>query len=477
MKLSEICLAKEASIKDAMIRIGETCENMVVIVDDRMRLIGIVTDGDIRRYLISGGGIGDSVLLAVNSNPISADIQTSREEIVDLLKSESGITKIPLVNGDGTVVGLHGMEVDEYIPIYDVKFDGNERLYVNDAIDSSYISSVGKYIRSFEKSFSDFTGLDSCLSVSNGTVALDLAFACIGLDECDHVIVPDLTFVSPLNAAIRTGAEVSLIDCQNDLPVPSVSDYLNALRSNTKAVVVVHLYGFPFDVKLLKERLPDDILVIEDCAEAFGSYYHGHHVGYFSDFATFSFFGNKTITTGEGGMLYCRNEKSRELANLLKNHGMRPDKRYIHEAIGFNFRLTNLQAAIGLGQLESAKSILDAKSSIFDEYRSMLDSYGFKFIGSPDYGINSQWLVIVSHAKFIELGVDKIMHRLKQIGIDSRPVFYPLSSMQPYCSFKDYSSCNSNYFNSSFICLPSFPSIKVVQIQRVCSAMINIIDQ
>ena len=475
MRLIDVVIDSGASVKEAMIKINDICESLLVLVDSSFKLNGVLTDGDIRRYLINGGSIDDAVINAANTNFKYANINHSKEDMVGLLREQDGISKLPIVDETNSLVGLYGLEIEDYIPIYDLDLSGNEAKYVADAVHSTFISSVGKYIDLFESSFSKYTGLLNSTTVSNGTVALELAMSCINLGKNDHIVIPDVTFVSPINAAIRTGASISLIDCDNQKPVPSIESYLNAVQENTKAVVVVHLYGYPFNVKELRNRLPEEILIIEDCAEAFGSYYHSLHVGHFSDFATFSFFGNKTISTGEGGMIYCKDHDKFLLAKLLKNHGMSKLRRYWHEEIGYNFRMTNLQAAIGYGQIEKAESILSRKQLIFKSYFNRLSDYGFRFFGDPEYGINSQWLVVTSHPAIRKISVEDLTNRLKKLGIDSRPFFYPISSMEKYKDYKAYSTRNGSLIQESSICLPSYPGLSESQIMRICESLISIL--
>ena len=475
MKLIDVAIDSGASVKEAMIQIGDICESFLVLVNSEFKVNGVITDGDIRRYLINGGSIDDAVINAANGNYKYATIKHTKEDMVSFLTEQKGISKLPIVDDANILVGLYGLEIEDNIPIYDLDLSGNEAKYVNDAVRSTFISSVGKYIDLFEARFSEYTGLFNSTTVSNGTVALELAMACIPLGKDDHIVIPDVTFVSPINAAIRTGASISLIDCDSDKPVPSIESYLTAIQENTKAVVVVHLYGYPLDVKELRKQLPDEILIIEDCAEAFGSYYHSLHVGHYSDFATFSFFGNKTISTGEGGMIYCKDNDKFLLAKLLKNHGMSKCKRYWHEEVGYNFRMTNLQAAVGYGQIEKVESILSRKQSIFESYRNQLSGHGFNFFDHPQYGINSQWLVVASHPAIHKITVEELINRLKKLGIDSRPFFYPISLMEKYIKYKSYSTRNGTFFQERSICLPSYPGLNESQIQRICENLISII--
>lgn len=248
------------------------------------------------------------------------------------------------------------------IPVYQPFLGGREKEYVNQCLDSTWISSRGEFISRFENEFARYIGAEHATTVSNGTVALHLAMAALGLGPGDEVIVPTLTYVASVNTIMQTGASVVYAESLADTWNVSVPDIRSRITSKTKAVMVVHLYGLACDmdevVALCKEH---NLLLIEDCAEAFGSLYKDQHVGTFGDVATFSFFGNKTITTGEGGMVVSKNKDIHERACHLKSQGVSKTREYWHDELAFNYRMTNICAAIGLAQLERADEIITLK--------------------------------------------------------------------------------------------------------------------
>lgn len=251
------------------------------------------------------------------------------------------------------------------IPVYQPYFTGQEKIYVNQCLDSSWISSKGEFIKKFEGLFAEYIGAKKATSVSNGTVAIHLALEAIGVGKDDEVIVPALTYIASVNTILQTGAKPVYVDSLSHSWQVDPEDILRKITPQTKAVMVVHLYGLPCDmdpiVKICRER---NLLLIEDCAEAFGTYYKGQHVGTFGDIATFSFFGNKTITTGEGGMVVANNAETIDRAFHLKNQGVSSTREYWHDVLAYNYRMTNICAAIGLAQLEKADEILEKSDKL-----------------------------------------------------------------------------------------------------------------
>lgn len=474
MKLSNLLINENSLLREAMIRMNDYCLDTIFVVDEENILKGVITDGDIRRKLLKGYKLDDSVFNVMNTNYTAASIIDKRADVLTLRKN--GIKSIPLLDEYKRVLGCIGQEVEDFIPIYDAIFDGNELEYVTDCIENSWVSSTGQYVKKFEQKFSEYTGLDGCLSTCNGSTALELAISLCDLKKDDEIIVPNLTFASPVNSAIRSNCKVSLVDVNKNNMCLDMELLLKRITNKTKIIIIVNLYGFPFDVKKLKEIISQDIIIIEDCAESLGSFRDGKHCGYYSDFATFSFFGNKTITTGEGGMLFCSNDFKKEEARIMRDHGMNPKKRYWHEKIGFNFRMTNLQAALGLAQIERIDKILKRKKIVFEKYKQLMASYGFVFNADLDINVkNSIWLVTTTHKKIEKYGVENLEYQLKLLGVDIRKVFYPLSSMPIYKSYSNGSYPNSYYLNASHICLPSSPNLTMENIENIVTRIIMLL--
>src|ERR1700735_4308043 len=261
------------------------------------------------------------------------------------------------------------MVADSFIPISKPFIGAREKELVLAALDSGWVSSIGKYIDDFEAGFARYCGTEYALAVSNGTTGLHLALATLGLGPGDEVIIPDLTFVATANAVAYTGATPILADIDADTLCMDPASVKSLISARTRAIIPVHLYGHPADMDALME-IGDAhaVAIIEDAAEAHGAEYKGRRVGGLGKCGVFSFYGNKIITTGEGGMLTTNDRDFYQQARRLRDHAMSPQRRYFHEETGFNYRITNLQAALGVAQLERIDEFLGRRAEIMNWY-------------------------------------------------------------------------------------------------------------
>lgn len=350
------------------------------------------------------------------------------------------------------------------IPVYQPFLGGREKEYVNQCLDSTWISSRGEFISRFETEFAQYIGAEHATTVSNGTVALHLAMAALELGPGDEVIVPTLTYVASVNTIMQTGASVVYAESLADTWNVSVSDIRSRITPKTKAVMVVHLYGLSCDmdevVALCKEH---NLLLIEDCAEAFGSLYKGQHVGTFGDVATFSFFGNKTITTGEGGMVVCKNKDIHDRACHLKSQGVSKTREYWHDELAYNYRMTNICAAIGLAQLERADEIIALKRQVADWYREAFEGLPLQMHAEQPGTRHSYWMcsVVLDDASKRQA----LRDHLKSKGIETRPLFAPANTM-PHCK-TDQVFPVAQDLSSRGMNLPSYPTLSREQVQQV----------
>lgn len=320
------------------------------------------------------------------------------------------------------------------IPISSPSITQKEIDYVCDAVKSGWVSSLGAYINKFEIAFAEYIGVKYALTVSNGTTALHLALVSMGIKEGDEVIIPDLTFIATANAVAYTRGKPVFVDIDPEVWCINPQSIKKAVTLKTKAIIPVHLYGHPADMdeinKIAKEH---GLFVIEDAAEANGAEYKEVKVGGLGTCGVFSFYGNKIITTGEGGMITTNDERIYEKAKLLRDHAMSKEKRYWHTEVGFNYRMTNLQAALGLAQLERIDEFINKKKQIFEWYEEVLkDIDGIKLNPQKEWAKNVYWMICLMLDKKFKLSRDKLMSELKKEGIDSRSFFYPISEMPMY---------------------------------------------
>lgn len=361
-----------------------------------------------------------------------------------------------------------GQAIVERIPVYQPYLAGNVSRYVNDCLESGWISSRGEFVAKFENTFADVIGANQATSVANGTVAIHLVLTALGIGPGDEVIVPTLTYVATVNMILQVGATPVFVDSLEDtLQMDAVAVEL-AVTCRTKAIMAVHLYGHPCDmtsVVALCQR--HDLSLIEDCAEAFGSAFEGRHVGSFGDAATFSFFGNKTITTGEGGMVVIRDSEIMKRCRSLKNQGVSATREYWHDVLAYNYRMTNIQAAIGLAQLEMASEILSLKAEVARAYRVGLAQLPLRTHEPIGNVRHSYWMcsVILNRPQ----DRDPLRAHLAERGIETRP-FFPPTHMMPHCRVEADFPISSD-LSTRGINLPSYPGLKHEQVSRICGAI------
>lgn len=321
----------------------------------------------------------------------------------------------------------------EFIPVNTPALEGNEGKYLQECIDTAWISSEGPFVKRFEKEFAERVNRNFAISVTNGTVALEAAMQALKVGEGDEVILPAFSIISVLGAVVKAGAKPVLVDCDPitwNMDLNQVEDKVN---DRTKAIVAVHTYGLPVDIDPLVQLCRDKgIFLIEDAAESHGLNYKGRPCGNFGDISTFSFYPNKLITTGEGGMVLTDNPDLAERLGLIKNLFFTKD-RFVHEEIGSNLRMTNLQAALGVAQLEQIDLFIKRKREIGGFYNGAFKE--LKQLQLPaqntEHAENIYWVYgMVIKDQFMT--AKAAMKMLGQEGIGTRPFFWPMH-LQPIC--------------------------------------------
>jgi len=312
---------------------------------------------------------------------------------------------------------------------------GNERKYVEECLDTTWISSIGRFIPLFEKKFAEFCGVEHAVACNTGTAALHLALLGLGVGPGDEVIVPTLTFVATANAVRYCGATPVFVDSEPHTMNIDPEKIEARINSRTKGIVAVHLYGHPANMEpILAIARRRGLFVLEDAAEAHGAAYLNQRVGGIGDAATFSFFGNKIITTGEGGMVTTRSAALAEKIRLLRGQGMNPNRRYWFDVVGYNYRMTNIEAAIGLAQTEQLDQHLAARRKVADWYKHYLGNC-LDFVRLPveePFAHHAFWMYTILLNQSSGIDRDHFMASLLEEGVETRPVFYPMHVLPPY---------------------------------------------
>lgn len=430
----KITCNKDNLIIEAMQVINDNGIGVVFIIDNDERLYGIATDGDIRRALLNNIGLETKIGMIANRDFIYGFIDDTYETLAG--KTSKRINTIPLLSKENKVIDYFRLPQDIYFPVAAPYLRGNEFKYITDAFLSTWISSSGHYIDRFENDFSQFCGRKYGIATSNGTCALHLALLALGIGSGDEVIIPDLTFAATINSVLHSNATPVIVDIEEDSWCIDPECIERAISPRTKAIIPVHLYGQPAAMdRIMTIANKHNLYVIEDCAEAHGALFNNQPVGSFGDVSCFSFYGNKILTTGEGGMCLTNSDKHRDAMQLLRDHGMSKQKRYWHEIIGYNYRMTNIQAAIGCAQLERIDQILHAREEYENYYVNELNECPNVTFQDSKLPLRKKVTWLVSMLLGSQADRDSAISKLQSNGIDARPFFYPLSTMDIYRNY------------------------------------------
>jgi perosamine synthetase len=368
------------------------------------------------------------------------------------------------------------------IPVNTPLLDGNEKKYLSQCIDSGWISSEGPFVKEFETQLSKTVSRKYGIAVSSGTAAIDIAVEALGLSEGDEIIMPTFTIISCLHQVIRSGCTPVFIDSDLETWNMDVSEIESKITYKTKAIMVVHIYGLPIDIDpVLKIAQRYNLKVIEDAAEMFGQEYKGRPCGSFGDISIFSFYPNKHITTGEGGMVVTDDEQLAYKCRSLRNLCFQKDNRFVHLNLGWNYRMTNLQAAVGVAQLERLAEFIQIKRKMGKLYTQLLT--GLPNIRLPllstNYAKNIYWVYGIMIDKNFKKDAKDLMLALAEYGIGSRPFFYPLH-LQPVLKnkitkkFPKYENAELLFQKGLYI--PSGLALKEDEIKYVAEKLKYIIE-
>jgi perosamine synthetase len=358
-----------------------------------------------------------------------------------------------------------------FYPVSKPLLAGRELEYVADAVKSGWVSSLGIYVKRFEEEFAAFCGVKHAICVSNGTVALHLALVAKGIGAGDEVIMPDLSFIATANATLLAGARPVFCDVSEGSLCIDPAKIEALIKPRTKAIVPVHLYGHAADMTAIMEIADrHGLFVLEDAAEAHGSAVGGRRVGGLGHCGTFSFYANKNMTTGEGGMLTTNDDSLAREMRVLRDHAMSPDKRYWHERMGFNYRMTNLQAAIGCAQLEQVEGFLAERRKLYQCYKTRLgDVQGLRLNREAQGTTNSFWMICAEFEGVDAGRRDAISAALRAKGVDTRPYFYPMSDM-PYLDGPADTPV-AHAISARGINLPTYVGLTEADLDVICNAV------
>ncbi len=441
-----------STLKDILRAINEEPYGIAFVVDQKGVLCGVVTDGDARRLILSGLGLNDIVTKShLRQDFIFGKKDDSLPEL--LKKSNRKVRIIPIIDEDGQPVDYFRYEHrTHFTPIAQPDLENKELEFLLDAYLSTWISSKGEYINRFETEFARYCGANHGLAVSNGTVALHIALVALGIGPGDEVIVPDLTFAATINTVLHAGATPVVVDVEKDFWTIDPECIRKAITPRTKAIIPVHIYGQPCDMdQIMGIANEHGLFVIEDCAEAHGAEFSGRKICSFGHISCFSFFANKIMTTGEGGMCLTSDSELNQKLRILRDHGMNPNRQYWHDVVGFNYRMTNLQAALGCAQLARIQDLIGVRQFVENGYRKIF-SKEKKIQWQNDSDPRRKRVTWLVSALFEDR--ESWMNTFKSKQIEIRPFFYSLTEMPLYQKYA-HSFENSREISRKGLCLPT----------------------
>jgi perosamine synthetase len=365
------------------------------------------------------------------------------------------------------------------IPVNEPLLDGNEQKYVSECIKSGWISAEGPFVRSFEEAFAERVGRRFGITVCNGSLALQAAVAALDIGSADEVVLPTFTIISCAAAVVRAGAIPVVVDCEPLTWNMNANLVQQAVTNRTKAILLAHTYGLPVDMDpILEIARRNGLLVIEDAAEVHGQTYKGQPCGSFGDISIFSFYANKHVTTGEGGMILTDSERIAERCRRLRNLCFQPERRFVHEELGWNLRMTSLQAAVGLAQLERLDEFTARKRRMGLRYTELLTN--LRSVQLPlartDYAENVYWVygVVLDD----NLDSNETMEKLAGRGVATRPFFWPMHEQpvfQKMGLFKDTRCPVAERIARQGFYLPSGLALRDEEIAQVAEAMYEVL--
>lgn len=482
MDLASISVTRNDTLRAALDRLNDSGHGILLLTDTAGRFERTVTDGDIRRSLLDGSGLEDALAVLGTAQSVTAHGAISRREALALMTSRS-VRHLPLLDERGFAVELLARsEIDSPVLLSTPHMGDREQEFVEEAFRSNWIAPLGPLVDQFEQRIAALTEMQHAAAVSSGTAAIHLALRLLGVSAGDTVFCSSLTFAASANPIVYQGAQPVFIDSEpaswNMCPEALERALDQAARSGRlpKAVVVVNLYGQSADFDRIEALCTAyDVPIVEDAAESLGATYKGRPSGSFGLFSIFSFNGNKIITTSGGGMLLSKNAALIDKARFLATQARDPAPHYEHSEIGYNYRLSNILAGVGLGQLDVLFDRVASRRANYERYRAGLsDIEEIEWMPEPEWSFSTRWLSACTISAAAKIDPEKLRLRLADELIEARPVWKPMH-LQPVFAHCDYytagnASISEDIFNRG-ICLPSGSNLSSDQLDRIITSV------
>jgi dTDP-4-amino-4,6-dideoxygalactose transaminase len=488
-KISNIIVSIECSLLDSLKILNLSEFLILLLVDNEGKLVKTLTDGDIRRFILEKGKLNAKVGDVSKNNPVVVKSDVSHTEVLKLM-IKKGISQIPILDDVGRPIGIHiQKDLDKNILLSTPHMGNHEQKFVKQAFDSNWIAPTGPNVDAFEEEISKYVGGSHVAVVNSGTSAIHLSLVLLNISQGDFVFCQSFTFIASVNPILYQAAIPVFIDSEaktwNMCPIALRKALEEHKSSNNlpKAIIVVHLYGLSASMKeILSIANEYNIPVIEDAAESVGSFYKGKHTGTLGKFGIFSFNGNKIITTSGGGALVSHDKKLIEKARFLSTQAKDPRPHYEHSNIGYNYRMSNVLAGIGRGQLKVLNERVSSRQKILEKYKKSL-----KMIDSIDWipdvkgNVSNSWLsVLTINPKKTSITAKILIEALLMKNIEARHVWKPMHQQPLFDKNKYYTAVDesfSDYLFKTGVCLPSSSNISVHQQDYVIKNIIEVFSK
>ena len=485
MDITEICITRNSTIRVALDKLDRSGLGVLLLIDREGKLDRTVTDGDLRRLLLEGVSLDHTLAAIPEKRSIVLPENSTRREALTLMQKHT-IDHLPVVDRDGRVLDLvERRGIDEQILLSTPHMGEAERDYVEEAFRTNWIAPLGPNVDAFEIELADMVGAKHAVALSSGTAAIHLALVLLGVGPGDRVFCSSLTFVASVNPVLYQGAEPVLIDSEpeswNMSPAALERAFEVSRREGRlpKTVIVVNLYGQSADMDpIVAICAKYNVPIVEDAAESLGAKYRGKSSGNFGRIGIYSFNGNKIITTSGGGMLVTEEKQFAERARFLATQARDPAPHYQHTTVGYNYRMSNILAGVGRGQLKVLNQRVEARRAVYDRYRqAFAGAEWLEMMPEPEWSYSTHWISACVLAPDTKVTAAEIIERLSGELIEARPVWKPMH-MQPLftnCTYYPHGneSVSERLFNLG-ICLPSGSNLSVDQIDRVAETVLKV---
>ena len=483
--LDSLLIGPDATLHDALARLDATAQGIVLVTDAQRRLLRTVTDGDLRRAALAGTPPQTPLRALPAKEPTCAGLQASMRDVLQLLDAQR-IDHVPVVDADGRIVDLvTRRELSQRVWLSSPHLGDDEATLVQEAFSSNWIAPLGPHVDAFERELAARVGVAHAAATSSGTAALHLGLRLLGVGPGDLVLCSSLTFVASANPIRQLGATPVFIDSEpqswNMSPraLQRALDTLAAEGRRPKAAVVVDLYGLSAEMNALLALLDAaGVPMLEDAAESLGASYHGRPSGSFGRLAVFSFNGNKIITTSGGGMLVGADAQLIEHARKLSTQAREPARHYEHVEDGYNYRMSNVLAGIGRGQLRVLEQRVAARRAVFERYRAEFSTRPLRWMAEPDGHRATRWLsAFVFELPQPQRARDLLLDFLERHNVEARPVWKPMHLQPLYadCRYHAHEDGTGGDVSGALfaggVCLPSGSNLDAAQLDRVCALL------